>query len=115
MNIFITGAAKGIGRETALFFAEKGWFVGITDVDGEGLAKVEKELADKPCFPAVMNVTDADDVARTIGEFCRKNDDRLNVLFNNAGLGIIDPFESIPLSSYHALINVNVTGVLNCG
>jgi len=32
-TIFITGAASGIGRETAQLFADRGWFVGIADVD----------------------------------------------------------------------------------
>ena len=36
-SILITGAASGIGRETALLFAKKNWFVGLSDVDEAGL------------------------------------------------------------------------------
>jgi NAD(P)-dependent dehydrogenase (short-subunit alcohol dehydrogenase family) len=32
-SIFVTGAASGIGRATALLFAERGWFVGLFDVN----------------------------------------------------------------------------------
>ena len=39
--IFITGAAKGIGRATALQFAKNGWFVGVFDVDGERTALLD--------------------------------------------------------------------------
>jgi NAD(P)-dependent dehydrogenase (short-subunit alcohol dehydrogenase family) len=114
MNIFITGASKGIGRAIALFFAEKGWFIGVTDVDRSGLAKLEKELSGKQYFAAIMDVTDSDGVAKTINDFCAKNDGKLDVLFNNAGVAWMDPFESVPLQNHHAMINVNVTGVLNC-
>jgi NAD(P)-dependent dehydrogenase (short-subunit alcohol dehydrogenase family) len=31
-SIFITGAADGIGRETALYFTGKGWFAGLFDI-----------------------------------------------------------------------------------
>jgi len=37
--ILITGAASGIGRETALLFAKNGWYVGIFDVNESGLKK----------------------------------------------------------------------------
>ena len=36
-SIFITGAASGMGLETARLFAERGWFVGGYDVDATGL------------------------------------------------------------------------------
>jgi NADP-dependent 3-hydroxy acid dehydrogenase YdfG len=39
-SIFITGAASGIGRATAEFFHEQGWFVGCYDVDTEALESV---------------------------------------------------------------------------
>ena len=36
-SIFITGAASGMGRETARLFAQQGWIVGGYDVDAAGL------------------------------------------------------------------------------
>ena len=37
-SIFITGAASGMGRETARLFAAQGWFVGGFDVNEAGLS-----------------------------------------------------------------------------
>ena len=36
-SIFITGGASGIGRATARYFGERGWFVGIADVNEQGM------------------------------------------------------------------------------
>ena len=36
-SIFVTGAASGIGAETARYFAQRGWFTGLYDVNEAGL------------------------------------------------------------------------------
>ena len=49
--IFITGAASGMGRETARLFAAKGWFVGASDIKFKlqsGLWKGRKRRANCP-------------------------------------------------------------------
>ena len=43
-NVFITGAAAGIGRETSLLFARNGYRVGAFDIDDAGLASVKAEI-----------------------------------------------------------------------
>ena len=48
-SIFITGAASGMGRETARLFREKGWFIGGYDVNADGLRALEKELGADNC------------------------------------------------------------------
>ena len=44
MNVFITGAAAGIGRETSLLFARNGYRVGAFDIDDAGLASLKAEI-----------------------------------------------------------------------
>ena len=59
-SVFITGAASGIGRETALLFAEHGWFVGAHDINAAGLAALEQEIGAANGVFAGLDVTDAD-------------------------------------------------------
>ena len=113
-SIFITGASAGIGKATAILFANQGWFVGITDVDEAGLENLKQSTAGKIGFSAVMDVTDADRVASVLHDFSQAAQGRMDVLFNNAGLLRIDPFENIPLTDHHAILNVNNKGVINC-
>ena len=46
--IFITGAASGMGRETARLFAARGWFVGAYDIDAAGLDSWRTNWAPMP-------------------------------------------------------------------
>jgi len=45
-SIFVTGAASGIGRETALLFAERGWLVGLFDVNEKELRVVAETIGE---------------------------------------------------------------------
>ena len=112
--IFITGAASGIGRETALLFARKGWFVGITDVDAEGLVTLETEIGADNCHRDIMDVTDPESTRAAIEAFARETGGRMHLLFNNAGLVKFGRFEDVALRTYHAIIEVNLKGILNC-
>jgi hypothetical protein len=56
--IFITGAASGMGLETARLFASEGWFVGGHDVNAAGLEALRTELGADNCLLSVLDVTD---------------------------------------------------------
>ena len=60
-SIFVTGAASGMGRETAKLFHEKGWFVGAFDLNVEGLTTLEKEIGAENCLIRRLDVTDKKD------------------------------------------------------
>lgn len=113
-SIFITGAAAGIGREVAILFADKGWFVGITDVNKNGLQQLDRYLKGKTVFSAYLDVTDEKMVASVLSDFYAAAGGTFNVLFNNAGVLRINNFEDIPLKDQHAILNINNKGVLNC-
>ena len=60
-SVFITGAAAGIGRKTALSFARKGYIVGAYDIDEAGLKTLSDEIEDLGAIPVIghLDVTDA--------------------------------------------------------
>jgi len=113
-SIFITGASAGIGKATAILFAAKGWFVGITDINVAGLDELRKSMPGKIGFAERLDVTDADQVAAILSSFSQAAGGKIDVLFNNAGILRIKAFEDIPLSDHHAILDINAKGVLNC-
>lgn len=111
--IFVTGAASGIGRATARLFASKGWFVGALDVNEEGLAKLRQELGEANCLTRRLDVTDKADYDAAVADFGRATGGRMDVLFNNAGIGRSGFFEDVPFEESLKVVNVNFVGVLN--
>ena len=113
-SIFITGAASGIGRETALLFAKKGWFVGIVDVNEEGLKRLQSEIGEVNCFSKFMDVRDPESVQTALAGFAEKTGGQMDAIFNNAGTIRFGHFENVKIDENHQVIDVNLKGVLNC-
>jgi NAD(P)-dependent dehydrogenase (short-subunit alcohol dehydrogenase family) len=114
--VFITGAASGIGRATAILFARRGWCVGLADIDDAALASLAHELANElgpqQAWGCRLDVTSEADWEAALAAFFGRTG-RLDVLVNNAGILISGPFTGSPLARHHALVDVNVKGVLN--
>ncbi len=112
-SIFITGAGAGIGLETARLFASKGWFVGAADIDAGALESVQNELGKERCSIHVLDVVDIDSVKRALAAFCKHTEGQLRLLHNNAGILRVGRFEEIPADVHRAIIDINVTGLIN--
>ncbi|MEL6473647.1 MAG: SDR family oxidoreductase [Pseudomonadota bacterium] len=112
-SIFITGAASGIGAETARYFSRKGWFTGLYDVDTHGLARVAEELGADNCHSAKLDVRSRDDWASAVAAFTEATEGAMNVLFNNAGVGRHGWFDDIPAHDADWIVDVNIKGVVN--
>ena len=110
--IFITGAASGMGREAAKLFASKGWFVGAADVNEAGLATLVQELGSENCWPTRLDVRSKEDFDTSLGAFCAKAG-RLDLLFNNAGVGESGWFEDVPYDAAMRVVQINFVGALN--
>jgi NAD(P)-dependent dehydrogenase (short-subunit alcohol dehydrogenase family) len=111
-SIFITGAASGIGRETALLFAERGWFVGAFDVDSAGLNALAVEVGDDKGLFEVLDVTDQVGFARTMTRFAEATGGTLDLLFNNAGIGPAGLLDEQPWEEIARVVEVNFMGVM---
>lgn len=108
----ITGGVTGIGKETALLFAGEGAKIVITDINqesGDQAVKDIQAIGGEAVFIRhdVSNEEDWKKVAKeTIETF-----DKVDVLFNNAGIYIIKPVTEIELEEWNRLMSINVTGV----
>lgn len=111
--IFITGAASGMGRETAKLFASKGWLVGASDVNDSGLKTLQQELGSENCWIRVLDVTKKADFDSALSSFADKSGGRLDLLFNNAGVGESGWFEDVPYDAAMRVVQINFVGALN--
>lgn len=114
-TVFVTGAAAGIGRATALTFARNGYTVGGYDIDEVGLRSLagEIEALGGKAVTGHLDVTDPDEMAQRLGEFVAAAGGRLNVMINNAGIMAAGRFEDIDICTQLKEIDINTKGVVN--
>ena len=112
-TIFITGAGSGIGRATAWLFAERGWFVGLYDVNATGLGETQKRIPANQQTSGVFDVRDREAWRQALGRFGDLTAGKLTVLFNNAGIARHGWFEDVSEDDADLEIDVNFKGVVN--
>lgn len=114
-SVFITGAAAGIGRKTALSFARKGYIVGAYDIDEAGLKTLGDEIEDLGAIAVTghLDVTDYEEFAERVAEFTARTGGTLDVLLNNAGILVAGQFEELAVPTLHREIDINTKGVVN--
>ncbi|WP_157826741.1 SDR family NAD(P)-dependent oxidoreductase [Colwellia sp. 12G3] len=112
----VTGAAGGIGRESAIQFAQNGAKVGLADINEAGLAETAKRIAEAggESISIMTNVADSkacdDMVAKTVSAF-----GKLDIIFNNAGIsGDRAVITDTSNDMWDKVIAINLTGVFNC-
>ncbi|QJD85446.1 SDR family oxidoreductase [Cohnella herbarum] len=109
-SIAITGASTGIGLSTALLFARNGWtvYAGTRNLERDrGLYGGEANLN----F-VEMEVTSPDSLQRAFGQI-GQSQDRLDVLFCNAGFGYLRALGQAPMEEIQRVFDTNVYGVIN--
>ena len=116
-NAVITGSASGVGRASALRFAEEGARVVCADIDADGAKETVRlvEEAGGTAVPVGCDVAKEDDVAGAVGVAVEQLG-RLDIMFNNVGiptprLGMV--FEDHTFDDYQRLTAVNFGGVFN--
>ena len=110
----VTGAASGIGLALCQQLARRGALVTLVDVDGAPLAKAAEALASAGmrARAAVVDVTDRDAVEQLV-ESAVSEFGRLDLLVNNAGIGVGGEARDLAYADWKEVIDVNLFGVIH--
>ncbi|WP_240957108.1 SDR family oxidoreductase [Pseudopontixanthobacter vadosimaris] len=110
--IFITGGGSGIGQAIAAYFGERGWFVGLGDVDAEGMRKTEALLPGGYHYSHEFDVRDRDAWDRALSAFNIAAGGRIDVLVNNAGIPLGGSLTENSVEEIERCLDINLKGVL---
>jgi NAD(P)-dependent dehydrogenase (short-subunit alcohol dehydrogenase family) len=112
----VTGAGAGIGRATALAFAEEGANVVVCDIDEAAVRQTAQLVAarGREALPVVADVSAERAVAALMGQSMRRYG-RLDFAFNNAGIeGRMAPTADCTEDNWDRVLAVNLKGVWLC-
>ena len=104
-NIIITGGSLGIGKETAKSLVEKGANVLITGRSEERLQNA-KLYTNAEIFE--FDIADFDNLTQNAKKCLELFDNRVDVLVNNAGIGVRSSVEELSIENFLKVFNVNV-------
>lgn len=110
--IFITGGGSGIGRAVARHFAERGWRIGLADISEAGMAETAALLGDAPVTTHRLDVRDRAAWDAALADFAQASGGRIDVLFNNAGIGVGGVFADTPVDELQRCVDINLMGVV---
>jgi short-subunit dehydrogenase len=108
----ITGASKGIGKETALALAHKGASIAISARNKELLDRTAEEAQSYgvKVFSFVGDMSVENDIKKFISESSRELGG-LDILINNAGFGYFHTIANFPTEDWDEMFNLNVRGL----
>ena len=110
--VLITGGSRGIGKKTALLFAENGFDVVITyNSDQKAAEQAQKEIEKlgAVCFVKKCDISKEDDVKSLFCEVIKKFK-KIDVLINNAGISIDTLFCDKTIQNFKKILDVNLVG-----
>jgi NAD(P)-dependent dehydrogenase (short-subunit alcohol dehydrogenase family) len=112
----ITGAGSGIGRATAIAFLRDGYCVSLAGRRIDHLSETVKQAgADSAHALVVQADVGVPDAVRSLFMKTKETFGRLDVLFNNAGMGApAIPLEDLSVEQWQGVVNVNLTGAFLC-
>lgn len=105
MRVLVTGATRGIGRETALAFLEQGYEVIGVYVKSDDQAKELKKKGITLYKCDISNKKQVENLAKKVGD--------IDILVNNAGISLRKVFQTVNAEEEQRLYGVNLFGTLN--
>ena len=114
-NTVVTGAARGIGKATALAFADLGANIAVCDMLDDDLADTAAEIEERGAT-VLAESFDVRDAERVDAFMARAHAEMgpVDVLVNNAGGGFWAPFTDVSAKGEQALVSENFSTVTNC-
>src|SRR6201991_2252762 len=110
----VTGAGTGIGKAVALALAKDGFAVVLAGRRADKLQETAKEAGNAKTLVVPTDVSDPASVKAVFAR-TRETFGRLDVLFNNAGIGApAMPLEDLPLETWRKVVDTNLTGMFLC-
>ena len=109
----ITGAGSGIGQATAIALAKSGCHLSLSDVNDKGLAQTLDKLQPYPVKVTLHHVDVGDRAAvYQYAEDTVKEHGQVNLIINNAGVGLGETVEAMSYENFEWLMNINFWGVV---
>ena len=111
----VTGSGRGIGRATAERLAEAGARVVVADLNDESAAAVASAIsaAGGTALGVQLDVS-SEASAEKLAQAALESYGRIDVLVNNAGIGLYTPLVETTLEQWNHVLAVNLTGIFLC-
>jgi len=112
---FITGAASGIGRATAIACAADGAELFLTDINAEALERVVGEIQETGGSVSAFRALDISDIdaVRAFADAIHAEHGSMNVVMNIAGISIWGSIESMEHRHWRQIIDINLMGPIH--
>ncbi|MCG8312407.1 MAG: SDR family NAD(P)-dependent oxidoreductase [Pseudomonadales bacterium] len=113
-KVLITGAGSGIGKQTALAFAQRGAHLILSDISQAGLDSTASEIQNlgSQCETHLCDVGDREAMA-AFADKVHSQHSAVDVLINNAGIGSAGKFLDCKLETWDKVFNINLMGVVH--
>ncbi len=112
--VLITGGASGIGRALGIELGRRAAKVVFTDLDPVGAEAAAQQARDlgAAAESVALDVTDLDAFRDRVNELVETHG-RIDILFNNAGIGVTGEVRDLPSDAWSRVIEVNLKGVVH--
>ncbi|WP_299526053.1 SDR family oxidoreductase [uncultured Lutibacter sp.] len=103
--VLITGGSSGIGKSVGEFLTQKGFIV-------YGTSRNSNNIKNHPFKLVSLDVNNTETILKAVEEVI-SNEGRLDILINNAGMGITGPIEETPTNEMRRVFDTNFFGAIN--
>jgi len=107
-NVIITGGSLGIGKQTAYDLLEKGANVLVT---GRSINRLNEAFKDSDAKLFAFDIGDTDNINLNAKKCLKILDNKVDILINNAGIGVRKSIDELNIKDFLDVFNVNVFGL----